>query len=242
MNDRRFDLDNYVSVQERIHLFWKDYPNGRIVTSLESPAENFKECRYRACVYKNPERDTFTPDATGYAFEVAGAGMANKTSHEENCETSAIGRALANLGYATSQKDRPSREEMAKVNRPPTPLKAVESIAQERQRQAAAVGPSVPPPAAPAGPPHPLAEGIEQDAKGNTVWAFALDGARTIYFNAVYKDNRWVYASVDTCQRHGGTKWTATYDEGMGKSIPVFVHRTSNPEQPCVLGSEDDGL
>lgn len=51
------------------------------------------------------------PDATGLAQEVIGQGNVNRTSALENCETSAIGRALANLGYAPSS-ERPPREEM----------------------------------------------------------------------------------------------------------------------------------
>jgi hypothetical protein len=55
---------------------------------------------------------------TGYAEEVRGAGNVNRTSHVENCETSAIGRALANCGMAGSDMSkRPSREEMSKVQR-----------------------------------------------------------------------------------------------------------------------------
>jgi len=53
------------------------------------------------------------PDATGLAQEREGSSTVNKTSALENCETSAIGRALANLGYAAKGK-RPSREEMSK--------------------------------------------------------------------------------------------------------------------------------
>jgi hypothetical protein len=54
--------------------------------------------------------------ATGYAEEVRGAGNVNRTSHVENCETSAVGRALANAGVAGSDVNkRPSREEMSKV-------------------------------------------------------------------------------------------------------------------------------
>jgi hypothetical protein len=54
--------------------------------------------------------------ATGYAEEVRGAGNVNRTSHVENCETSAVGRALANAGMAgTDVNKRPSREEMTKV-------------------------------------------------------------------------------------------------------------------------------
>ena len=56
--------------------------------------------------------------ATGYAEEVRGAGNVNRTSHVENCETSAVGRALANAGMAgTDVNKRPSREEMQKVQR-----------------------------------------------------------------------------------------------------------------------------
>ena len=56
--------------------------------------------------------------ATGYAEEVRGQGNVNRTSHVENCETSAIGRALANCGMAGSDMTkRPSREEMTKVAR-----------------------------------------------------------------------------------------------------------------------------
>jgi hypothetical protein len=112
----RFDLNDYVTVQERIVQFWKDHPDGAIRTQLESPSDCFDTCRYSAAVFV--DRANPGPDATGWAVEkIAPPGDRgpNVTSHEENCETSAIGRALANLGYATSQKDRPSREEMRKV-------------------------------------------------------------------------------------------------------------------------------
>jgi hypothetical protein len=52
--------------------------------------------------------------ATGYAEEKITDRGVNSTSALENCETSAIGRALANAGYAAKGK-RPSREEMSKV-------------------------------------------------------------------------------------------------------------------------------
>ena len=45
------------------------------------------------------ERGTFV----GHAYEREDAGYINKTSHVENCETSAIGRALAGAGYAGSE-------------------------------------------------------------------------------------------------------------------------------------------
>ena len=45
------------------------------------------------------ERGTFV----GHAYEREDSGYINKTSHVENCETSAIGRALASAGYAGSE-------------------------------------------------------------------------------------------------------------------------------------------
>lgn len=130
----RFNLNEYITVQERINLFWKEYPDGNIITALASAESDFKQCRYRADVYRH--KDDTRPAATGYAFELAGGGGANSTSHEENCETSAIGRALANLGYATSEKNRPSREEMTKANQEPSPQRTESPRAHEPARVA----------------------------------------------------------------------------------------------------------
>jgi len=112
----KFDLNNYVEVQERINRFWAENPEGRIETDLLSSPDNFDQVVFRSRVYKN--RENPYPDSTGIAAEEKGrGGAANSTSWHENGETSAIGRALANMGYATSNKDRPSKEEMSKVQR-----------------------------------------------------------------------------------------------------------------------------
>jgi hypothetical protein len=58
--------------------------------------------------------------ATGLAEETVTSRGVNQTSALENCETSAIGRALANAGYAPKGK-RASREEMTKVVKAPAP-------------------------------------------------------------------------------------------------------------------------
>ena len=105
-----FNPNDYETVDERIHKFWTEAPSGAIRTHLVS--DDGERVVFRAEVYR--DRDSSTPDATGYADEVKGQGNVNRTNHVENCETSAIGRALANFGYATKGK-RPSREEMSKT-------------------------------------------------------------------------------------------------------------------------------
>jgi hypothetical protein len=106
-----FDLSQYETVEERIGRLYQSHPDARIVTELVSPVEQIETtATFIARVYLNGDD---TPKATGYAMERAGQGYVNKTSHVENCETSAIGRALANMGLHGSK--RPSREEMQKA-------------------------------------------------------------------------------------------------------------------------------
>ena len=104
-----FNLDDYETVEERLVKFWKDNPEGRILTTLlEISASRFI---VRAEVYRGSDSPIW---ATGLAEETVQGRGVNATSALENCETSAIGRALANAGYATKGK-RASREEMSKV-------------------------------------------------------------------------------------------------------------------------------
>jgi hypothetical protein len=60
--------------------------------------------------------DDVRPQATGFATEIEGTSPVNRANASENCETSSIGRCLANLGFAAKGK-RPSREEMSKAAR-----------------------------------------------------------------------------------------------------------------------------
>ena len=105
-------LADYALVSDRITLFYERYPAGRIVTRLHSRSE--KEITFRALVYRGP--DDRQPAATGWASEREGDGEVNAVACLENTETSAIGRALANLGFTASVR-RPSREEMEKAAR-----------------------------------------------------------------------------------------------------------------------------
>ena len=107
-----FDLASYAPVAERITLFYRTFPRGRIITEMVSRTE--RDVVFRALVY----RDASDGDAaaTGWAAEREGDGEINTVACLENTETSAIGRALANLGF-TASRERPSAEEMAKVSR-----------------------------------------------------------------------------------------------------------------------------
>jgi len=106
------DLSAYALVADRITLFYERYPAGRIVTELFSRVD--REITFRALVFRGPE--DVNPAATGWASEREGDGQINQVACLENTETSAVGRALANLGFTASSR-RPSREEMEKAAR-----------------------------------------------------------------------------------------------------------------------------
>ena len=106
-----FNLEDYETVEERLIKFWKEHPDGRISTEIiEHTLQRFI---VKAAIYRT-EVDAY-PWTTGFAEETVSTRGVNSTSALENCETSAIGRALANANYASKGK-RPSRQEMAKVN------------------------------------------------------------------------------------------------------------------------------
>jgi len=105
-------LEHYAPVADRLTLFYARYPNGRVVTELVSRDES--EITFKAFVYRSAEETQ--PAATGWAAERIGDGDVNTVACLENTETSAVGRALANLGL-TASRNRPSREEMEKAAR-----------------------------------------------------------------------------------------------------------------------------
>tara|TARA_R110002096_G_scaffold217011_1_gene405026 strand:+ start:43 stop:567 length:525 start_codon:yes stop_codon:yes gene_type:complete len=87
----------YVEVSERINHFRNssEFKGWGMETMIES--QNDKNITMR-CVIKNQEGSIIS---SGIAQEVAGSSFINKGSHVENCETSAVGRALGNLGIGT---------------------------------------------------------------------------------------------------------------------------------------------
>jgi hypothetical protein len=109
-----FNLADYQTVQERIEIFWRLYPDGRIFNDLV--LTNEKEVIIKCSVWKNANQQL--PDATDFAQEPITEKGINATSAVENCATSATGRALSLLGGELSpSKARASRSEMEKVAR-----------------------------------------------------------------------------------------------------------------------------
>ncbi len=108
------NLKEYEPVENRIRAFWQKYPDGRLITDLQrvERADGRVEWICKSEAYTN--QSDSRPQATGFATEIEGSSFINRSNASENCETSSIGRCLANLGFATKGK-RPSREEMQKT-------------------------------------------------------------------------------------------------------------------------------
>ena len=103
-------LDDYEPVADRITKFWGKHSNGRIHTEIVLINET--EIVIKASVWT--DREDARAAAIDFAQETRGSNNINKASFVENCSASAIGRALATLGFST--KKRASREEMLKVH------------------------------------------------------------------------------------------------------------------------------
>lgn len=86
----------YMTVAERVNDFRKDHKDWGIETDLVNGGDNV----IVKSTIKDSEGKTI---GTGYAEEVRGSTNINKTSALENCETSAIGRALASVGFGGTE-------------------------------------------------------------------------------------------------------------------------------------------
>jgi hypothetical protein len=82
----------YVEVNERIKYFRENFKGWQLTTEIVS-LENGVIIMKALCIDENG-----VLMSTGHAYEKEGSTFINKTSYIENCETSAVGRALGNLG------------------------------------------------------------------------------------------------------------------------------------------------
>lgn len=128
-----FNLNDYETVEQRLHRAYKDHPLMRVITKNLTTLQDRQVSTWvvQAEIWlPYPDdmaemalrSDGWYLKSTGLAFEVDGVGMAQKTAALETCESSAIGRALANAGYSGNR--RTTREEMAKAERGVTPAPA----------------------------------------------------------------------------------------------------------------------
>ena len=110
----------YVTVPARIEAFWSMCPAGQILT--ECLVDTAERCMFKATVLD----ETGKVIATGHASEKPNTPM-NKTSMLENCETSAIGRALGIAGIGSLESIASAEEVMGALSARETPARAAQT-------------------------------------------------------------------------------------------------------------------
>ena len=112
-----FKGKNYVMVDQRVLAFRQLFPEGFIRTHMVSIDDGVcvmkAEVGYYSdsCLIGNERNELIL--ATGWAYEKESSSYINKTSYIENCETSAVGRALGFLGLGIEGGAICSAEELA---------------------------------------------------------------------------------------------------------------------------------
>jgi hypothetical protein len=99
----------YIMVNERIKEFRKQHPNGQILTQVMANADG--QVMFQAKIMVEG-----VLVATGHAYEKEASTFINKTSYIENCETSAIGRALGVYGIGIDASLASAEEVVNAVN------------------------------------------------------------------------------------------------------------------------------
>ena len=129
---------DYVEVDERIRLFWELHPTWSILTEMIYNCEENMVVIFKATIMDDNDKIR----ATGHAreFQADKKSMVNKTSHVENCETSAIGRAcgvkgiITEYGLASANEVRNAKElekELDELNKKPsTPAPSISSAVE----------------------------------------------------------------------------------------------------------------
>ena len=113
----------YAEVNQRIKAFRMVYPEGQIITEMLSNENGV--CVFRACISNNEGKVI----ATGTAYEKEDSSFINKTSYIENCETSAVGRALGMCGFGIDVSVASAEEVQNAINnQEPTKEEALEYV------------------------------------------------------------------------------------------------------------------
>lgn len=118
----------YAQVNERIKAFRMVYPDGFINTSMESNEDGI--CIFRAMVGVYTENNEIKILGTGTAYEKENSTFINKTSYIENCETSAVGRALGMCGFGIDTSVCSAEEVQNAINNQEDKLKLLAKVKQ----------------------------------------------------------------------------------------------------------------
>lgn len=121
---------DYAEVNQRIKAFRMVYPTGYIITNMEKNENGI--CVFKAQVGYYKDHNTISDDekgnkyqdtycekivlATGTAYEKENSTFINKTSYIENCETSAVGRALGMCGFGINTSVASAEEMLNAIN------------------------------------------------------------------------------------------------------------------------------
>lgn len=122
-------VKKYPEVAQRVTAFRKIEPNGEIRTQMLSFTDGV--CVFRATIFDGEGKIL----ASGHAYEKEANGSINANDCIENCETSAVGRALAFCGFG-SEESIASADEMRKV----TSVGAASNLAAELVAEAEELG------------------------------------------------------------------------------------------------------
>lgn len=87
----------YASVNERVNAFRSVFPDGFIMTDIVSHMDGIIVMVAKVGYYM--EDGSLRILGTGTSYEREGSSNINRTSYIENCETSAVGRALGMAGF-----------------------------------------------------------------------------------------------------------------------------------------------
>ena len=112
---------NYAEVNQRIKAFRMVYPTGAILTNMKKDENGI--CVFTATAgYYTEGGERFIPLGTGTAYEKENANFINKTSYIENCETSAVGRALGMCGFGIDTSVSSADEVQNKIDNQGEPI------------------------------------------------------------------------------------------------------------------------
>lgn len=130
---------DYVMVNERVKAFRQLYPQGYIETDIIELTDDRCVMKTTAGYYMEDGKPTVL--GTGMAFETKSSSYINKTSYIENCETSAVGRALGFLGIgidtsiASAEEVSNAIKKQESFTRETKPTKKKETLIPEPPKQ-----------------------------------------------------------------------------------------------------------